>query len=163
PDIARILADRGSNPQWKPWWYGLPVKTRAGATTASSAHWPTSAITCRTKPLAISCADTTSRQRPRIVGARLGRRSSGRTWTCSPADFFTAEVLTWNGLVTCYVLFFIELESRRVWIGRITRHPESCWIQQVARNATLEGEGYLKGCRYVLHDRDKKFCTDFCQ
>ena len=36
-------------------------------------------------------------------------------------------------------------------------------MQQVARNATLEGEGYLKRCRYVLHDRDKKFCTDFCQ
>ena len=36
-------------------------------------------------------------------------------------------------------------------------------MQQVARNATLEGEGYLKGRRYVLRDRDKKFCTDFCQ
>ena len=31
------------------------------------------------------------------------------------------------------------------------------------RNATLEDEGYLKGCRYVLYDRDQKFCTDFCQ
>jgi hypothetical protein len=78
-------------------------------------------------------------------------------------DFFAAEVLSWSGLVTYYLVFFIELESRRVWIGGITRHPESCWMQQVARNATLEGEGYLKGCRYVLHDRDKKFCTDFCQ
>jgi hypothetical protein len=77
--------------------------------------------------------------------------------------FFAAEVLSGSGQVTYYVLFFIELESRRVWIGGITRHPESCWMQQVARNATLEGEGYLKGCRYVLHDRDKKFCTDFCQ
>ena len=35
PDIARILADRGSNRRWKPWWYGLPVRTQAGATTAS--------------------------------------------------------------------------------------------------------------------------------
>jgi hypothetical protein len=31
------------------------------------------------------------------------------------SDFFTAEVLTWSGLVTYYVLFFIELESRRVF------------------------------------------------
>ena len=29
-------------------------------------------------------------------------------------DFFTVEVLTWRGLATYYVLFFIELESRRV-------------------------------------------------
>src|SRR5580765_2451794 len=33
--IARILADRGSYRRWKPWWYGLPVRTGAGATTAS--------------------------------------------------------------------------------------------------------------------------------
>ena len=76
-------------------------------------------------------------------------------------DFFTVEVLTWRGLVTYYVRFFIELESRRVRIGGINRHPDACWMQQVARNATLEDTGYLKGCRYVLHDRDKKFCADF--
>jgi hypothetical protein len=31
----------------------------------------------------------------------------------------------------------------------------------VARNATLEEIGYLKGCRDVLHDRDKKHCAEF--
>ena len=76
-------------------------------------------------------------------------------------DFFTVEVLTWGGLVTYYVLFFIELESRRVWIGGITRHPDACWMQQVARNATMEDSGYLQGRRYMLHDRDQKFCADF--
>jgi hypothetical protein len=54
-------------------------------------------------------------------------------------DFFTVEVLTWRGLVTYYVLFFMELETRRVWIGGITRHPDACWMQQVARNATMGG------------------------
>lgn len=34
-------------------------------------------------------------------------------------------------------------------------------MQQVARNATLEEIGYLKGCRYLLHDRDKKYCAEF--
>jgi hypothetical protein len=33
------------------------------------------------------------------------------------ADFFTVEVLTWRGLVTYYVLFFIEVGSRRVSVG----------------------------------------------
>ena len=77
------------------------------------------------------------------------------------ADFFTVEVLTWRGLVTYYVLFFIEVGSRRVRLGGITRHPESTWMQQVARNATMEGTGYLNGCRYLLHDRDRKFCQEF--
>lgn len=77
------------------------------------------------------------------------------------ADFFTVEVLTWRGLITYYVLFFIEVGSRRVQLGGITRHPDSCWMAQVARNATMEDKGYLNGCRYLLHDRDKKFCREF--
>jgi len=77
------------------------------------------------------------------------------------ADFFTVEVLTWRGLVTYYVLFFIDVGSRRVSVGGITRHPDSCWMEQVARNATMQDTGYLNGCRYLLHDRDKKFCRGF--
>jgi putative transposase len=63
--------------------------------------------------------------------------------------------------VTYYVLFFIHLESRRISIAGITEHPDARWMCQVARNATLEGLGYLNGCRYVLHDRDPRFCAEF--
>ena len=77
------------------------------------------------------------------------------------ADFFTVEVLTWRGLVTYYVLFFMEVGSRRVSLGGITRHPDSGWMEQVARNATMQDTGYLNGCRYLLHDRDQKFCRQF--
>jgi hypothetical protein len=54
-------------------------------------------------------------------------------------DFFTVEVLTLRGLVTYYVLFFIHLESRRVDIAGITAHPNEPWMQQIARNATMDG------------------------
>jgi len=77
------------------------------------------------------------------------------------ADFFTVEVLTWRGLITYYILFFMEIGTRRVWLGGITRHPDSVWMEQVARNATMEHTGYLHGCRYLLHDRDQKFCREF--
>jgi putative transposase len=76
-------------------------------------------------------------------------------------DFFTVEVLTWRGLVTYYVLFFLHLESRRVSIAGITRHPDEEWMQQIARSATQETWGYLSPCRYVLHDHDTKFCASF--
>jgi putative transposase len=33
-------------------------------------------------------------------------------------------VLTWRGLMTYYVLFFIHLESRRISLAEITRHPD---------------------------------------
>ena len=74
-------------------------------------------------------------------------------------DFFTVEVLTWRGLATYYVLFFIQLESRRVSFAGLTKHPTSEWMIQMARNATDEGIGFLGGIRYLLHDRDTKFCT----
>jgi hypothetical protein len=76
-------------------------------------------------------------------------------------DFLTAEVLTLRGLVTYYVLFFIHLESRRVNIGGITGHPDERWMQQIARNVTMEGCGALRDCRYLLHDRDTKYTQSF--
>ena len=76
-------------------------------------------------------------------------------------DFFTVEVLTLRGLVTYYVLFFIHLESRKVDIAGITIHPDGPWMQQMARNVTMEGCGALRDCRYLLHDRDTKYTQSF--
>jgi len=76
-------------------------------------------------------------------------------------DFFTVEVLTWRGLVTYYVLFFLHLQSRRVTVAGITRHPTEAWITQIARNAVNETTGALRCGRYLLHDRDTKFCAAF--
>jgi putative transposase len=76
-------------------------------------------------------------------------------------DFFTVEVLTWRGLSTYYVLFFLHLETRRVSLAGITRHPTETWMEQTARNAIEEDSGYLRQHRYLLHDRDTKFCVSF--
>ncbi len=78
-------------------------------------------------------------------------------------DFFTVEVLTLSGLVTYYVLFFIHLETRRVQIAGVTRHPDQWWMEQIARNVTMEGVGFLNGYKALLHDRDKKFCPAFLE
>jgi hypothetical protein len=76
-------------------------------------------------------------------------------------DFFTVEVLRWHGLVTYYVLFFIHLDTRRVTVAGITRHPEQSWMEQIARSATHQDWGYLRSCHYLLHDRDTKFSKSF--
>jgi putative transposase len=76
-------------------------------------------------------------------------------------DFFTVEVLTLRGLVTYYVLFFIHLESRRVDIAGITAHPNEPWMQQIARNVTMNGCGILCSRRYLLLDRDTKYSAAF--
>ncbi len=76
-------------------------------------------------------------------------------------DFFTVEVLTWRGLVTYYVLFFLHLDTRQVTIAGITRHPTEEWMVQMARRAVDAIDGALLPVRFVLHDRDAKFCTSF--
>src|SRR4030081_410510 len=76
-------------------------------------------------------------------------------------DFFTVKVLTWRGLVTYYVLFFLHLETRRVTLAGITRHPTEAWMTQMARNGADETSGCLRHHRYVLHDRHAKFCAAF--
>jgi len=98
------------------------------------------------------------------------KRSQRTTWkqfiaahmdVLAGTDFFTVEVLTWRGLVTYYVLFFLHLETRRVTLAGITRHPTEEWMRQIARNAIDESSGHLRQVRYVLHDRDTKFCAAF--
>jgi putative transposase len=74
-------------------------------------------------------------------------------------DFFTAEVWTWGGLVTYYVLFCIHPGSRKVHIAGMTPHPNEAWMVQVARNLTMEAWGFLSPGQYLIHDRDAKFCA----
>ena len=76
-------------------------------------------------------------------------------------DFFTVEVVTLKGLVTYYVLFFIHLGSRKVCLAGMTPHPDEEWMKQIGRNISMEQWGFLTNCRYLLHDRDGKFCPSF--
>jgi putative transposase len=77
------------------------------------------------------------------------------------SDFFTVEVCTIRGLVTHYVLFFIDITSRAVKIAGIASHPDSRWMTQIARNLTDLHDGFLRGKRYLIHDRDTKYCINF--
>jgi hypothetical protein len=43
----------------------------------------------------------------------------------------------------------------------MTPYPGHEWMEQQARNATMEEWGFLRGCRYLLYDRDTKFCASF--
>jgi hypothetical protein len=52
------------------------------------------------------------------------------------ADFFSVEVPTLTGLVRYFVLFVIDLQTRRVQIGGVIRQPYGAWMTQVARNLT---------------------------
>ena len=70
-------------------------------------------------------------------------------------------MLTWRGLTTYYVLFFLHLETRRVTLAGITQHRTEEWMVQVARRAVDDVDGTLLPIRFALHDRDRKFCASF--
>ncbi len=76
-------------------------------------------------------------------------------------DFTTIEVWTRSGLVTFYLLFVMEVASRRVHIAGCTTNPDERWMKQVARNLTDSYDGFLASTRYVLMDRDGKFSAAF--
>ena len=85
------------------------------------------------------------------------RRHKAVLWA---TDFFTAEVWTSTGLTTCYVLFFLHLQTRRVILAGITPFPNEAWLKQIARNLTVD-EGPMANARFLIHDRDAKFSEGF--
>ena len=78
------------------------------------------------------------------------------TWA---TDFFTEEIWTRSGLVTFYVLFFIHLGSRRVWLAGCTPQPHAAWMAQQARNFSMVVEDWRLSCRFLVHDRDTTFAA----
>jgi putative transposase len=69
-------------------------------------------------------------------------------------DFFTVETV-W--LKTLFVLFFIELNSRRVHVSGCTATPDAAWVTQQARNLVLQRSEFDGGRRFLVRDRDSKF------
>ena len=75
-------------------------------------------------------------------------------------DFFTIEVWTPTGLQRFLVLFFMELSTRRVKVGGIAKVANGLWMSQIAR-LTDTVDGFFLGKRYLIHDRDPLYTTQF--
>ena len=75
-------------------------------------------------------------------------------------DFTTVEVWTKGGLVTFYLLFVMDLKTRRVHFAGCTPNPDEIWMKQIAREISAF-DGFLAENKYLLMDRDTKFCTSF--
>src|ERR671933_1930394 len=95
------------------------------------------------------------------------RRRRGSTWRQFLArhqhqmlacDFFTVETLF---LKTLYVLFFVELGTRRVHLAGCTAHPTVEWVTQQARQLSWQLQDGELAARYLIHDRDSKFSPSF--
>jgi putative transposase len=94
-------------------------------------------------------------------------RRSGPSWrqflrqqahSMIACDFLCVDTVA---LKRIYVLFFIELHSRRVHLAGCTAHPDGRWVAQQARNLIMTLDQQRGPTRFVIHDRDAKFSAAF--
>jgi putative transposase len=73
-------------------------------------------------------------------------------------DFFHVDTITLRRL---YVLFFIDLDRRKVFLAGVTEHPIGNWVTQQARNLTMTLEDEGRVVKFLIRDGDAKFVGPF--
>ncbi len=98
------------------------------------------------------------------LGPTVSRGPSWREFLRTQANsiiavnFFTVETV-W--LQRVYVLFSIELGSRRVHRAGCTAHPDVAWVTQQARQVAWALVDRKEPVRFLIRDRDRKFTRCF--
>jgi putative transposase len=130
-------------------------------------RWGYQRIVGELKGLGMPVSATTVRTWLRAAGLGPSGTRRGITWrefvrahrhSMLAVDFFTVETL-W--LQRLYVLFFIELGSRRVHLAGCTLHPTAPWVIQRARQVTWTWADRSERLRFLIRDRDQTFTDGF--
>jgi putative transposase len=165
----RMVARRWTYPHRRP---GRPrvdeeVTALVVRLARENARWGYRRIQGELMKLGVRLAASTIAQIMKDHGLGPAPRRSGPTWRAFlraqaahiiATDFFSVDTLLLQRL---YVLFFIELGRRRVWITGVTAHPHAAWVTQQARNVTgdIVDEGVKT--KFLVRDRDTKYVAGF--
>jgi Transposase./Integrase core domain. len=130
-------------------------------------RWGYQRIAGELKNLGIAVSPTTVRKLLRDHGLGPTGKRGGISWReflraqaagIVAVDLFTVETISLRRL---YVLFFIELDSRRVHLAGATARPNGAWMVQQARNVAWTLSERATPIRFLIRDRDSKFTSAF--
>jgi putative transposase len=95
---------------------------------------------------------------PRRCGPTWSEFLRAQATTMLACDFFTVDTVLLRRL---YVLFFIEIDTRRIYLSGITANPVGEWVTQQARNLSFVLADGTRPAKFLIRDRDTKFTTGF--
>jgi len=130
-------------------------------------RWGYERIVGELASLGFSVSRTTVRKVLREAGLGPAGRRGGLSWhefirgqaaSMIACDFFTVDTVFTTRL---YVLFFINLATRRVYLAGATANPNAAWVTQQARNFAWSLADRPAPPRFLIHDRDSKFTGAF--
>ena len=165
----RLVRRRWTYPHARP---GRPsldaeVKARIVRLATDKPRWGYQRIKGELAGLGVAVSSSTIRNVLRRHGLDPTPRSSATTWRqfmrqqaagIIACDFFTVDTVFSQRI---YVLFFIGVGSRRVWLAACSPNPTVDWVVQQVRNLMMDLQEGAELVRFLLRDRDTKFCRGF--
>jgi putative transposase len=164
-----LVALRWTYPRRRPGRPGTPVAVRGLVLRLARENpgWGYRRIQGELVGLEISLAASTVWAILREAGIEPAPRRLDSSWTeflrrqaasILECDFLTVDTLFFKRI---YVLFVIELASRRVRLCVVTANPDGAWVTQQARNLLMRLDDEGVRARFLIRDRDSKFTRDF--
>jgi hypothetical protein len=146
---------------------GLELRELVLRLSRENPRWGYQRIAGELASLGLSVSATTVRKVLREAGLGPAGRRAGVSWrefirgqaqSMLACDFFTVDTVFSTRL---YVLFFIELATRRVHLAGTTANPNSLWVAQQALNFAWSLADRPAPPRFLIHDRDSEFTGAF--
>ncbi|MBI3463321.1 MAG: transposase [Planctomycetes bacterium] len=100
----------------------------------------------------------TAPRRSETTWSQFLQQHADTLWAC---DFFHKKIWTTKGLVDCFVLFFLHVATRKVYLAGVSTNPNNQWVVEQAKGFTAHLAATHQQATLLIRDLDAKFTADF--